>query len=109
MRQTKRQAIAAEILADLRKKNLSVECGECGASARANWVACEVRNVKSWIACSKVECGCGCTLYSYIGDAVPMILLREHLDLDGEVIKFKDDGPVMSFVRRQVGAVSPVG
>lgn len=103
MRAAKRKLVEAEILSDLRRMKLDVECGDCGKVCRAEWKSCVVRNVKSWVAMSEVRCSCGCTLWSYMGDAVPLQMLREHFVEEtgpGEKLTLVDAGPVMSFVRR---------
>lgn len=105
MRANKRREVEQALLVDLRSKRLTVECGECGTTHQANWLACIVRNRKSWVARSQVQCPCGCTLESYMGDSVPIFMLQEHFKGDGEVsVSLLDGGPVMSFVRRAIGA-----
>lgn len=102
MRANKRREVEEALLCELRQKEFQVECGGCGAVHLASWESCVVRNVKSWVAMSEVECECGCTLRSYMGDAVPMRMIREHLeaeDLPG-VMSVIDCGPVMTFVKR---------
>lgn len=104
MRAAKRVALEVEILADLRRKKLQIECGHCGARVFARWKRCVVRNVQSWVAMSEVDCACGCTLHSYMGDVVPMQMLRDHFveEAIGDRLTVVDSGPVMSFVRRAV-------
>jgi hypothetical protein len=101
MRAGKRVKLELQILAELRLKEIDVQCGECHAVVRACWKACVVRNAQSWIARSEVECACGCTLHSYLGDALPVSMVGEHFELLG--VEGKRSGPVMSFVRRAIG------
>jgi hypothetical protein len=100
MRSRKRRELEVEILVELRRKELDVQCGDCAVVVRADWKRCVVRNVKSWIAYSEVFCVCGCTLHSYYGDAVPMQMLHAHFQEGDDLLWVSDDGPVMSFVRR---------
>ena len=106
MRANKRREVEQAILLDLRSKRLTVECGECGTSHGADWKSCIVRNVRSWIARSEVDCPCGCKLYSYIGDAVPLRMLQEHFEDEEQSysVRCMDGGPVMSFVKRALRA-----
>jgi hypothetical protein len=108
MRANKRREVERQLLLRLRGQRLQVECGDCGVSVLADWKRCVVRNVKSWVAMSEVQCACGSTLHSYIGDAVPMGMLREHFveEAIGERLTVVDSGPVMSFVRRAVASKS---
>lgn len=106
MRANKRREVEHRLLAKLRAQRLHVECGDCGVSVLAAWKRCIVRNVKSWVAMSEVQCACGSTLHSYMGDVVPMEMLREHFveEAIGDRLTVVDSGPVMSFVRRAVAA-----
>jgi hypothetical protein len=108
MRANKRREVEKALLEDLRAKRLTVECGECGTTHRAEWQACIVRNRKSWIARSRVECPCGCTLESYMGDSVPIFMLQEQFGGDQKIsVDLLDGGPVLSFVRRALQAEPP--
>jgi hypothetical protein len=102
MRAGKRVELEVEILAELRLKEIDVQCGECHAVVRTCWKACVVRNAQSWIARSEVDCVCGCTLHSYLGDALPVSMVREHFEARG--VEGKRAGPVMSFVRKALAS-----
>lgn len=102
MKAKKRREVELALLVDLKSMDLKVVCGDCGVRQVADWKACVVRNVRSWVAKSIVQCECGSQLHTYCGDVVPMEMLREGLERKGLFSDFAGNPLLMSAVTAQM-------